>query len=100
MSARCSRRSAASEWFQPASGSGAQKLREPAQEQAEVVGGGGEGGVAAVAVTALEIVEIHAMLGLDVADHGLDGGARLISRRMAAVTRRTWPETQTRNLCG
>jgi len=56
---------------------GTPKRCEPAQEQAEVVAGGGEDGVAAVAVAALEIVPVHAVLGLDVADDGLDGGAAL-----------------------
>jgi hypothetical protein len=42
----------------------AQELLEPAQEQAEVVSGGSERGVDAVAVAALEV-----------ADHGLDRGA-------------------------
>ena len=36
----------------------AQKLRQPAQEQAEVVAGGGEHGVDAVAVAALKIVAV------------------------------------------
>jgi hypothetical protein len=31
------------------------------------------------------------------ADDRLDGGTRFISRRMTAVTWRTWPEIQTRN---
>src|SRR6266851_721783 len=56
---------------------GTQKRCEPAQEQAEVVAGGGQHGVDAVAVAALEIVTVHAVLGLHVADDGLDGGAAL-----------------------
>jgi hypothetical protein len=40
-----------------------------------VAAGGGEDGVGAVARSALEIVAVHAVLGLDVADHRLDGGA-------------------------
>src|ERR1700682_592441 len=54
---------------------GAQKLLEPAQEQAEVVAGGGQNSVDAVAVTALEIVATHPVVVLEMADHGLDGGA-------------------------
>jgi hypothetical protein len=34
------------------------------------------------------------------ADDRLHGSAALISRRIEAVTRRTWPEIQTLNLCG
>ena len=41
----------------------------------EVVAGGGENGVDAVALGALEIVATHAVLGLEMADDGLDGGA-------------------------
>ena len=49
---------------------------------------------------AVKVVAVHAVLGLDVADDGLDAARRFISRRMEAVTRRTCPEIQTRNLCG
>src|SRR3546814_5289420 len=54
---------------------GTQECFQPADEEAEVVAGGGEDGVGVVAVAALEIVALHAVLGLDVADDGLDGGA-------------------------
>ena len=47
----------------------------PAQEQAEVEAGGGEHGVDAVAISAFEIVAPHPMIILEMADHGLDGGA-------------------------
>ncbi len=53
---------------------GAQKGFEPSEEKAEIVAGGGENGVGAVAVAALEVIAVRAMLGLDVADHRLDGG--------------------------
>src|SRR3989442_1234543 len=53
----------------------AQKPLEPSDEQAEVVTSGGEHGVGAVAVAALEIVAAHAGLGFNMADHGFDGGA-------------------------
>ena len=56
---------------------GTQKRLEPAQEQAEVIAGSREDGIDAVAVAALEVIAIHAVLGLDVADDGLDGGAAL-----------------------
>src|SRR5215831_12277737 len=52
-----------------------QKCLEPAEEEAEVVASSGEDGVAAVAVGALEVIAAHAVLGLEVADHRLDGGA-------------------------
>ena len=53
---------------------GAQKGFEPSEEKAEIVAGGGENGVGAVAVAALEVIAVRAMLGLDVADHRLDRG--------------------------
>jgi hypothetical protein len=56
---------------------GTQKRGEPAQEQGEVEAGGGEDGVDAVALAALELIAVHAVLGLDVADNGLDSGAAL-----------------------
>ena len=46
----------------------------PHARKAEIVAGGGENGVGAVAVAALEVIAVRAMLGLDVADHRLDGG--------------------------
>jgi hypothetical protein len=39
--------------------------------------GGGEDGVDAVAVLALEVVAVHPMAGLEVADHRLDRAAAL-----------------------
>src|SRR5215831_5215211 len=53
---------------------GTQKPRQPAQEKSEVVAGGGEHGVDAVAVTALEMIAAHTVLGLHVADDRLDRG--------------------------
>ena len=47
---------------------GTQKLCQPAQEEAEVVTGGGEDGIDAVALTALEMVAVHAVFGLEMAD--------------------------------
>ena len=52
----------------------ARKSRQPAQEKAEVVAGGGEHGVDAVAVGSLEIVAAHAVLGLEMADDRLYRG--------------------------
>ena len=51
-----------------------QQKPEPADEAAEVVAGGGEDGVDGVAATEPEIVAAHAVLGLEMADDGLDGG--------------------------
>src|SRR5262249_44741383 len=48
---------------------------EPAQKQAEVVAGSGEHGVDAVAIAAGEIVAAYAVILLEVADDGFDGGA-------------------------
>jgi len=56
---------------------GAQKLAQPAQEQTEVVAGGGEHGVDAVAVAALEVIATHAVLGFEMADDRLDRGTVL-----------------------
>src|ERR1700752_2045150 len=56
---------------------GTQECCEPSQEQAEVVAGRGEDGVDAVADAAFEIVAVHAVLGLDVADDGLDSRTTL-----------------------
>jgi hypothetical protein len=52
-----------------------QKFLEPAQEQAEVVASGGEHGVDAVAMPAVEMVAAHPVVVLEMAGHGLDGGA-------------------------
>jgi hypothetical protein len=51
-----------------------QQLLEPVEQEREVVACGG--------------VAAHAVLGLDVADHGLDRRASSHSRLMAGVTRR------------
>lgn len=48
------------------------KLPEPVEQEGEVVSGGGQHGVEGVALPA--VVAAHPMLGLDVADDGLDGG--------------------------
>src|SRR5262249_29139942 len=54
---------------------GTQKPLEPAQEQTEVVAGSGEHGVDAVAVAPFEVIAAHPVLGLDVPNDRLDGGA-------------------------
>ncbi len=56
---------------------GTQKRLEPAQEQAEVIAGGCEHSVDTVAVAAFEVIAIHAVLGLHMADDGLDGRSAL-----------------------
>ena len=56
---------------------GGQERRQPPQEKVEVEAGGGEDGVDTVAVLAFEVVAVHSMIGLDVTDHRLDGGAAL-----------------------
>jgi hypothetical protein len=47
------------------------------------VAGGGEHGIAAVAVASLEIIAAHAMFGIGVADDRLDAARRFISRGSA-----------------
>lgn len=56
---------------------GTQNPLEPPQEEAEVESDGSEERVGAVAVWAFEVVAAHAVLGLQVADHRLDGGPAL-----------------------
>lgn len=56
---------------------GAQQGLELSQEQVEVVAGGGQDGVGAVDVRALDAVSVHAVLGLHVADHRLDSNTAL-----------------------
>lgn len=51
-----------------------QQKPEPADQAAEVVARGGEDGVVGVAMLEPEIVASHAVLGFEMADHGLDGG--------------------------
>jgi len=53
----------------------AQQETEPSDEAAEVVASGGEDGVAGVALPVPEIVAAHTVLGLEMADDGLDGGS-------------------------
>jgi hypothetical protein len=52
------------------------------RRKAEVVAGGGEDGVDAITPWSLEIVTAYAVLGHEMADDGLDGGAAL---HLAAV---------------
>ena len=51
---------------------GAQKNGEPSQQEVEVEAGGGEDGVDTVAIVALEVIAVHPMLRLQMADDGLD----------------------------
>ena len=50
---------------------------DPAEEQAEVAAGGGEHGVDALAVATVEATAVDAVLGLEMADHRLDGGVAM-----------------------
>ena len=52
-----------------------QQELEPADEASEAVSDGGQDGVGGVAVAVPEIVAGHSMLGLEMADDRLDGGA-------------------------
>lgn len=52
----------------------AQQQAEPADEAAEVVASGSEDGVGSVALAEPEIIAAHAVLGLEMADDGFDGG--------------------------
>ena len=51
------------------------QMPQPGEQEAEVVAGGGEDGVDGVAGGMGEMVAAHAVLGLEMADDGLDGGA-------------------------
>jgi hypothetical protein len=53
---------------------GAEK-REPGEQAPEVVSGGGENGVGGVALCVGEEVAAHSVVGLQMADDRLDGGA-------------------------
>ena len=53
----------------------AQKPPQPAQEESEVVAGGGEHGVGAVAVAAREMIAAPSVLGFEVLDSRPDRGA-------------------------
>jgi hypothetical protein len=59
---------------------GVQKALEPAQEQTEVVAGGGEHGIDAVDVASFEVIAAHPALDLDVPDDRLDRGTAGASR--------------------
>lgn len=52
-----------------------QELGQLADEEAEVVTCGGEYHVDAVAFSPREMIAVHAVFGLQVAEHGFDGGA-------------------------
>ena len=51
---------------------GAQKPPQPAQQEGEVVAGGGQHGVGTIAVAAFEVIAAHAVLGFEMADDRLD----------------------------
>ena len=52
-----------------------QQELEPPYQTAEVVADGGQDGVAGVPLAVPEVVAAHAVLGFEMADHRLDGGA-------------------------
>jgi hypothetical protein len=54
--------------------SGQQEL-QPFEQEVEVVAGCGEQGVKGIASTMREIIAGHAVFGLEMTDHGFDGGA-------------------------
>jgi hypothetical protein len=54
---------------------GTQKLSQPAEQKAEVVACGGEDGIDAIALASLEVIAVHAVVALDVADDRLDRGS-------------------------
>jgi hypothetical protein len=67
------------------------------------VAGRGEDGIDAVAEAPLELIAVHAVLSLDVADDGLDSRTTLhlaTGGSRDAVTRRTCREIQTLSRCG
>lgn len=74
-----------------------QKLPEPVEQQRDVVAGGGQDGVDGVALLAGEVVAVHPVFGLDVAD-GSIAERRRICRLMAGVMHRFWPAVMTLNL--
>ena len=53
----------------------AQKKSQPGEDATEIVSDGGEDGVGGVAGATFEITAADVTFGLEVADHGLDGGA-------------------------
>jgi hypothetical protein len=54
--------------------SGQQEL-QPSKQEMEVITGRGEHGVNGIASTVRQMIAAHAVLGLEMTDHGFDGGA-------------------------
>ena len=50
-----------------------QQEPQPGEEETEVITGGGEHGVDGVAGGMRQVIAVHAVLGLEMADDGLDG---------------------------
>ncbi len=48
---------------------------EPEEQESEILPGGGQDGVDGVALAVCEVVSAHSMLGFEVSDDRLDGGA-------------------------
>jgi hypothetical protein len=76
---------------------GTQKSLKPIQEQTEIVAGGGEHGLAAVA--SFEVIAAHPVLGFHMPNDQLDRVASAHLAGIGAVTPRTWLLIQTRNFC-
>lgn len=76
----------------------AQQKAELADEAAEVVASSGEDGVGSVPLGEPEIIAVHAVLGLELADTGSTAALRRSSRLILGVTSRFWPKMNTLNL--
>jgi hypothetical protein len=62
-----------------------QKRRQAGEEEAEVISGGGQNGVDGIALGMGEMIAVHAMLILDMADKRFDGGAALRVRMRSVI---------------
>jgi hypothetical protein len=51
-----------------------QQALQPSKQEMEVITGGGEHGVSGIARTVSKMIATHAVLGLQMTDHWLDGG--------------------------
>ena len=54
-----------------------QQELQPSKQEMEVITGGGQHGVNGIAGMVCKIIAAHAVLGLEMSDDGLDGGATL-----------------------
>lgn len=76
-----------------------QTLPEPVEQEREVLTGGGQNGIDGVALLPGEVVEVHMVFGLDMADDGISRGAATHLALGAGVTRRFRPAVKILNLC-